>query len=447
MGAFFEKTFVRAKNSPIFPSWIGKAAEEIGYTMGAEGKGVPVNIRVFDRNTEWFMLESPLLDARETAERFAAALSKGFKAPVLKLSCVDSDFAICRIIDALTGSDTAACINEPYGGFDIGPFEPEKWTAACKKKWKCTEKKFEELFSGRYLLAEDGIRSLAELIQLPEVALCADGLDESRVFTRSFWITPKKEFDAAPFPRTLAERLAAFIDERYAAALTDMGFRRFGGSSLRWHKVFGKEGNEIVSSIVFTVRYDCEIDMFYGSQAVCCPLVLSDKFHPMHDWHSYWLEAYFAFSWFNGYDPMRKRINGIDHVGSSSYPEFIVPYMDELMLKQLGDITDIASLCAFDRLTNEHSINNALTRSMAYRLLVESILAGDHAEAHKWAEKLDENDIPGYEYFPANPAITEMQMLPELPRVYLEQGAEACISELKKVRDANMKRLKKGGVV
>ena len=450
MGTFFEKTYIRGKNSIIYESWVNNAAKDIGYTKSADGKGVPVRVVVYGGNTEWFGLDSPLLQTRdEKAETFAKALSREFKAPVLKISCVDSDFAICCLADGVSGSETAACINEPYEGIELPPAEFAAWVAACKKKWKCREEQFAQVFSGEYAFAEAGLEKLAGLIQLPKESLGPEE-PEDRCVAREFWVMPEAEFEAEPIPRTLEERLAAYIDETYAERLTVLGYKRFGASSLRWHKVFGEEGRELIASIVFVVRYGYEINIFYGVQAVCCPLVLSDKYYPMHDWNTYWFDGWFSFIKLKGYNPLCMIIDGISHDESFSEPEKIDPYMNGFIPEMLEKITDLSSCRDFEKMDDQYKLyaeKGSFGYSFAYRMLVEALLDGDEKEAAAWAVRLAEKQNTQHEFFPSSQKGVEAQQLTQLPELYLKEGGHACLEALKKVRDANMRKLKKAGVV
>lgn len=447
MGTFFEKTYIRGKNSIIYESWVNNAAKDIGYTKSVDGKGVPVRVVVYGGNTEWFGLDSPLLQTGdEKAETFAKALSREFKAPVLKISCVDSDFAICCLADGVSGSETAACINEPYEGIELPPADPAAWVAACKKKWKCREEQFAQVFSGEYAFAEAGLEKLAGLIQLPKESLGPEE-PEDRCVAREFWVMPEAEFEAEPIPRTLEERLAAYIDETYAERLTHLGYKRFGGSSLRWHKVFGEEGRELIASIVFVVRYGYEINIFYGVQAVCCPLVLSDKYYPMHDHRVYWLDAAFEFPKHMGYDPIWVKIDGVDHCFPLNEPKTIDPYVDKFILKQLEAVRGIASLRFFTKKNYDlYTQRDLYGFGFAYRMFVEALLDGDEHQAPKHAEKAYKK-YDELLKIPTEQKGVEAQQLTQLPELYLKEGGHACLEALKKVRDANMRKLKKAGVV
>lgn len=446
MGAFFEKTFMRKNSFGACEAWVDKAAADIGYVKSAEGFGAPVVFRTFKDNIDWMQMESPLLETNDgTAEAFLAALAREFKSAALRITCVDSDFALCRLINGVSGSVSEACINEPYEGFPCPKAEPKEWIAACKKKWNCSEKQFDEVFSGEYVFAEEGLLMLAEAIKLPQAAFDEEP-NEEECGELTFWIMPEAEFNAAPVPRTLAERLAAYIDESFAEKLTRLGYKRFNGSSLRWHKVFGGEGKEIVSSIVFVVRYDCDINIFFGSQAVCCPLVISDKYFPLHDHFTYYYDAVYEFPKHMGYDPVWIKPSVHDPINS---PEKVFPYLNAFVPELLETVKDIDSLRKFVKKSRDYEFNtsgSAFSYAFAYRMFVEAILAGDERESEKYARKVYNKYKDLFECVPEDRG-AENQQIPELPRIFLEKGIPACMEELKKVRGANLRKLKKGGII
>ncbi len=450
MGEIFRKTFIRGKNSIIYESWIEKAAKDIGYTKSVEGRGVPVEIVLHPENSEWFGLDSPLIEADDAmAETFIRALSREFKAPALDIRC-EGDHAVCRIIDGVNGRNAEGRITAPSDGAEQVRADSAAWLAACKKKWKCSEKQFEELFSGEYASAADGLNQLANIIEMPPDMLWTDGSDEETLFVRDFWIMPQAEFEANPIPRSLSERLGAYLNERFAERLTLLGYKRFGGSSLRWHKVFGEEGEELVASIVFTVRYDYEIELFFGVQALCCPLVLSDKYFPMHDWPAYWLNAKFAFPRMMKSNPRLPTIDGVMTFDPLNSPEKVFAYMEYLIIDKLERVTDTASLREFTNEMPQYELfvnKGSTTYSFAYRMLVEAIMDADVEGALKAAKKANKNTCELFEYFTKREMPIEKQMIEELPSICRDRGIEACRDALKKVRDANMKKLKKGGVV
>lgn len=442
MSRFFERYFIRGKNSVLASRRINAAAETIGYIPGARGKGVSFKVCFIDGSDDWFMLDSELLEPGSgTAKEFASALAVNYGEPLLKISCVGSDFARLELQNG--AEKTRAFINRPYAGMEYSAPDPAFWVSCCKKKWKCTTSQFEEVFSREYTFAEEGLKSLAEIINLPVSALC----DEVETYYyREFWFVPKAEFEKDPFPRTLDERLSAYIDERYSERLEREGYKRFGGSPLRRHKVFGEEGRELVSSIVFVVRNGCDINLFYGCQPVCCPLMLTDKYFPMHDWPAYWIEARFEYCWQKSSDP--NVVLGVyDEIGVHATETANLP-LEELVLPSLERVTDIRSCREVIYGTTELKQRfelGMISGSFLYRIFVEALLSGDGAEAEKWAKKLAEDgDV---KYCPASQRIMKEQQIDGLAETYLEKGAPACIEALENVRAANLKRLKKGGII
>ena len=237
-------------------------------------------------------------------------------------------------------------------------------------------------------------------------------------------------------PRSLSERLGAYLDERFSEKLTSLGYKRFGGSSLRWHKVFGEEGNELIASIVFTVRYNYEIELFFGVQALCCPLVLSDKYFPMHNWPAYWMNAKFEFPRRMEFNPRLPSIDGVMTFDPMNSPEKVFAYMEYLILPILERVTDTASLREFTKEMPRYELvarTGSTTYSFAYRMLVEAIIDGDGDSAVKAAEKANKQLCELFEYFPKSEMSIENQMLEELPLICRDRGMEACMLALKKV--------------
>lgn len=449
MGAFFERYYMRGMTAPKYETQIGKASKDIGYTISAKSKGVPISAICSTENAEWILLDSPLLEpGNADAERFARALSREFNAPILHISCVDSDFALCRLINA-DGSESIACINEPYEGFELPPAEPAAWVAASKKKWKCREEQFEEIFSGKYVFAEDGLEKLYELIRLPQILTYPESGESPEVSSCEFRLIPEDECEAVPAPPTLAERLAAHIDKAYSDKLIGLGFRRFGGSSLRWHKVFGEEGKELISSIVFSIQHGSLINIFFGCQAVCCPLVLSDKYYSLHDNFDYLADAFYEFYNLKGYSP-RFGNDSRDTFQFIDEPERIDPYMNELILELLGPVTDIDSMLRFEKILSDKSSvaeQKFYSYNSAYRMFVEALLADEKTDVQKSAAKVFRKHHEMLECFPEDRKGASAQLIVELPQLYIKSGASACLGALKKVRDANMKKLERGGIV
>ena len=407
MSRFFERYFIRGKNSVLASRRINAAAEAIGYIPGARGKGVSFKVCFIDGSDDWFMLDSELLEPGSgTAKEFASALAVNYGEPLLKISCVGSDFARLELQNG--AEKTRAFINRPYAGMEYSAPDPAFWVSCCKKKWKCTERQFEEVFSREYTFAEEGLKSLAEIINLPVSALC-DEVETN--YYREFWFVPKAEFEEDPFPRTLDERLSAYIDERYSERLEREGYKRFG-----------------------------------GCQPVCCPLMLTDKYFPMHDWPAYWIEARFEYCWQKSSDP--NVVLGVyDEIGVHATETANLP-LEELVLPSLERVTDIRSCREVIYGTTELKQRfelGMISGSFLYRIFVEALLSGDGAEAEKWAKKLAEDgDV---KYCPASQRIMKEQQIDGLAETYLEKGAPACIEALENVRAANLKRLKKGGII
>ncbi len=442
MGQFFERVMVQEKDMMLLGALVKKAMEEIGYTPGEEGKGVSVSYRQMP-DSEWFDFSSPLLEQMsEIAEPLKKALSKVFRTPLLDLICVDSDFVLCRLIDETNGKDTAACINEPYEDLGFGEPDYTAWAAAAKKKWKCKPEQFKAVFEDRYTFAEDGIESLAKLLHFAPV----DEVDPHSFMQATDWFLPKQEENETTRLHTLAEKLADYMEREYAGKLEAAGFRRYKNSPVRWHKVVGEPGNEVLLSMVFTTYRGFELAPFYGAQSLYCPLTLSDKYYPMHDANEYWREAQFEFFWKFGWSPLRipgnPETNGWDKVLSFNEPEQLRPFIDELMLPELDEVTDLSSCRAYcltprkrERVLHENTPKT--------RVWIEAALDGDEAEAQLWYEhekaKADRISALGRNADPWNR---------ELLNAYESGGREGLIGYLRDTvyRD-NMKKLKRAGIV
>lgn len=291
MGQSFERILALYKGTTglsLVPG-MRKAAAEIGYSESTEGIGVSVRIRRHE-DSEWYEIESPLLGSTaETAEPFLRAISREVHTPVLFLCCVDSDFVYCRLIDSTTEIDTGACLGEPY--VDVGEPDYNAWAGACKKKWKCTAEQFREVFEGDYVFAEEGLEPLAALMHFSPFVV---NVSEDEPADRIIWFSPSGDGTNARPPQTLLEKAADFMETEYADKLVEKGFRRFKNSPLRWHKLVGDEGNEVLQSIVITSHYNW-YEIFYGAQSLYCPVVFSDKYYPHHDNNLYWMEARFEY--------------------------------------------------------------------------------------------------------------------------------------------------------
>lgn len=442
MGQFFERVMVQEKGMMLLGALVKKAMEEIGYTPGEEGKGVSISYRQMP-DSEWFDFSSPLLEQMsEIAEPLKKALSKVFRTPLLDLICVDSDFVLCRLIDETNGKDTAACINEPYEDLGFGEPDYTAWAAAAKKKWKCKPEQFKAVFEDRYTFAEDGIESLAKLLHFAPV----DEVDSHSFMQATDWFLPKQEENETTRLHTLAEKLADYMEREYAEKLEAAGFRRYKNSPVRWHKVVGEPGNEVLLSMVFTTYRGFELAPFYGAQSLYCPLTLSDKYYPMHDANEYWREAQFEFFWKFGWSPLRipgnPETNGWDKSLSFNDPEQLRPFIDELMLPELDEVTDLSSCRAYcltprkrERVLHENTPKT--------RVWIEAALDGDEAEAQLWYEhekaKADRISALGRNADPWNR---------ELLNAYESGEREGLIGYLRDTvyRD-NMKKLKRAGIV
>ena len=442
MGQSFERILIQEKGMMMLSALVKRAMEELGYTPGEEGKGVSISYKQ-STDSEWFEFSSPLLEpGAEMAEPLLKALSKAFRTPLLHLTCVDSDFVLCRLLDEANGTDTTACINEPYEDLGFGEPDYAAWTAACKKKWKCKQEQFKAIFENKYTFAEDGIEPLAGLLHFSPTGY----VDPGSFMQATDWFLPKEDFAAAPFPRTLSEKLADYMEREYAGKLEAAGFRRYKNSPVRWHKVVGEPGNEVLLSMVFATYRGYELAPMYGAQSLYCPLTLSDKYYPMHDANEYWREAKFEFFWKFGWSPLRipgnPETNGWDKVLNFNEPEQLRPFIDELMLPELDEVTDLSSCRAYcltprkrERVLHENTPKT--------RVWIEATLDGDEAEAQHWYEhekaRVDRIIALGCNADPWDQ---------ELLTAYESGGREGLIGYLRETvyRD-NMKKLKRAGIV
>ena len=448
MGQSFERTLVLYKGMAGLSSLvagISKAATAIGYAACTEGHGVPVSFGLLE-NSEWFEIESPLLETTsETSEPFLTTLAREARVPVLALCCVDSDYVSCRLLDIANGTDTVACLGDPY----IDPGEPDynAWASASKKKWKCKPEQFREIFEGDYVFAEEGLEPLAALMHFsPPVADDA----EDELAYRTFWFSSAADMDDAIRPRTLLEKAADFIEAEYADKLTEKGFHRFKNSPLRWHKLVGDEGNEVLLSIVITQHYN-RYEIFYGSQSLYCPMVFSDKYYPHHDNNLYWLEAYFEYIWHvdrslfyeETEDP---EFGKLERMIPFDNPEQFRPILERLILPALDKIVDFKTCHAAymqTRLVKLYKENPTMIYDLS-RMWLEAFLSGDDAATRRYFESVKQlydsqkrialhNHIKYYE----NPLIEAFG-----------NGDMALFKELlDKTYSDNMKKLKNAGVV
>ena len=446
MGQFFERILVQDKGISglmTMMSGITKAAAAVGYQPCEDGLGVPVSFTQYP-DSEWFDFQSPLLESPETAEPFLAALAKEGRVPVLSLICVDSDFVACRLFDTKNETDTIACLGTPYEPF--GEPDYTAWTAMCKKKWKCKPEQFQAAFESDYTFAEDGLTQLAALLHFSP-AILPEG--DERSADRTFWFLPNQELNETTRPHTLAEKLSDYMEREYAAKLEAAGFRRYKNSPVRWHKVVGEPGNEVLLSMVLTTYRGFELAPFYGAQSLYCPLVLSDQYYPLHDANEYWREApreFFAkFGWSPVWILNNPEANGLDtHLPFG--PEQLPPFIDELMLPELDEVKDLSSCRAY-YLTprkREYVLHDNTPKT---RLWIEAALGGDEAETRRWYEYekeeaervLDTGIIVGY---------WNQELVLAMVNAYESGGREGLIGYLRETvyRD-NMKKLKRAGIV
>ena len=439
MGQFFERVMVQEKGMMLLGALVKKAMEEIGYTPGEEGKGVSISYRQMP-DSEWFDFSSPLLEQMsEIAEPLKKALSKVFRTPLLDLICVDSDFVLCRLIDETNGKDTVACINEPYEDLGFGEPDYTAWAAAAKKKWKCKPEQFKAVFEDRYTFAEDGIESLAKLLHFAPV----DEVDPNSFMQATDWFLPKQEENETTRPHTLAEKLADYMEREYAGKLEAAGFRRYKNSPVRWHKVVGEPGNEVLLSMVFATYRGYELAPFYGAQSLYCPLTLSDKYYPMHDDEEYWWEAKREFNRKFGRNPLVIRngseTDGWDTVLSFNEPDQLRPFIDELMMPELEAIHTLSDCRAAYLATRnaEHDLWQGMSK---VRRWIEAALDSDEAEEQRLYEIIKEHKTV------FGTLRTELERA--LVQAYESGEREGLIGYLRDTvyRD-NMKKLKRAGIV
>ena len=449
MGQFFERVLLQDRGLSgvmTMMSGIPKAMAAIGYQQSEEGVGVPFHL-IQNPGSEWIDFRSPLLaSSSETAGPLLKSLAKEGRVPLLSLICVDSDFILCRLIDEKNGTDTTACINEPYE--DLGVDEPDytAWTTMCKKKWNCKPEQFKAVFESNHTFAENGLESLADLLHFSPAVL-PDG-DESRA-GRTFWFLPNQELNETTRPHTLSEKLADYMEKEYAEKLETLGYRRFKNSPLRWHKVVGEPGNEVLLSMVLCVRYK-ECEPFYGAQSLFCPLVLSDKYYPMHDAVGYWREAKFEYPRKFGRDPLVIRNNpeagGWDTVLSFNDPKQLPPFIDDLIVPELSEVRDLSSCHALYRNSLKEGNIPSLPcpfpsfAERVSRLWIEAALLGDEAEAQRLCREWKKQE----KWWTAQ----EKELWSEAVRACETDGAQALVAYLRDTvyRD-NLRKLKRAGIV
>ena len=447
MGQFFERTLVQDKGisglMTMIPG-IKKAAAAVGYQPCEDGLGVPVRFTQYP-DSEWFDFQSPLLESPDTAEPFLAALAKEGRVPVLSVICVDSDFVVCRLFDTKNETDTIACLGTPYE--PLGEPDYAAWAAMCKKSWKCKPAQFQSIFEGEYTFAEDGLEPLAALLHFTPVILPEE--DETRAY-RTFWFLPDRELNETTRPHTLAEKLADYMEREYAGKLEAAGFRRYKNSPVRWHKVVGEPGNEVLLSMVFATYRGYELAPMYGAQSLFCPLVLSDKYYPMHDAEGYWKEAKFEYPRKFGKDPLVIRNNpeagGWDTVLSFNDPKQLPPFIDDLILPELSEVRDLSSCHALYRNSLKEGDIPSLPcpfpsfAERVSRLWIEAALLGDEAETQRLCKEWKKQE----KHWTAQ----EKELWPEAVRACETGGAQALVAYLRgTVYRDNLRKLKRAGIV
>ncbi len=448
MGQFFERTLVQDKGisglMTMIPG-IKKAAAAVGYQPCEDGLGVPVRFTQYP-DSEWFDFQSPLLESPDTAEPFLAALAKEGRVPVLSVICVDSDFVVCRLFDTKNETDTIACLGTPYE--PLGEPDYAAWAAMCKKSWKCKPAQFQSIFEGEYTFAEDGLEPLAALLHFTPVILPEE--DETRAY-RTFWFLPDRELNETTRPHTLAEKLADYMEREYAEKLEAAGFRRYKNSPVRWHKVVGEPGNEVLLSMVLCVRYNCEIEPMYGAQSLFCPLELTDRYMPLHIRDGYWREARSEFYRKYGRGPFPYEVNGeVQYDNGCMDPKKLPPYIDDLILPELEEIRDLPAcrtyyLNAFAGRKPFPPDPISTYAHEAFRLWIEAALDGDEESTRRWYEQYKEK-VDWWRECDANFQDKDV-WLPSL-HAYETGGTDALIDYLRDTvyRD-NLRKLKRAGIV
>lgn len=436
MGRFFDRVLMLDSDEPKLSELICKSAETIGYYPGEEGKGVPFSVKQC-AGSQWLDLASPILEDDETtSSRFMKELSRHVRTAVLSIECVDSDFAVLRLFDEPDHIQTTACINKPYSGLCFGEPDYSVWAAICKK-WQCKPDQFKDVFEANYAFAEDGIALLAALLHI--VPADPEELNTEEEIT--LWFRSENPIaQPIPLPRPMVERLPEYIEREYAGKLRTAGYRCYHNNLDRWHKIVGEPGNEVLLSIVFVIdRGGYDLVPFYGAQSVYCPLVLSNKYYPLHDDHDYWKEAKFEFPRKLGWDPLKDETGGIT-IWRSLEPERLSLYMDELMLPELAQITDFTSCHAafLQEMKKPHASEFGI-----YRSWLEAVLNGDEKEAHSWYRRWKGSITKSNNKRFWNKEI-ELNML----KVYESGGCDALVAYLRETvyRD-NMKKLKRAGIV
>lgn len=439
MGQFFERVLLQDKGMAGLMktmSGIPKAMADIGYQPSEEGIGVSICFTQYD-DSEWYDFESPLLEqAAETAEPLLKALAKECRLPVLKLSCIDSDFVVCRLLDATSETDTIACINEPYEDFGFGEPNYDAWAATCKKKWKCKPAQFQSVFEDKYTFAEDGLEQLSKLLHF----MPASFSEEEPKPGQTFWFLPNEEVNEKSRLHTLAEKLADYMEREYAQKFEALGYCRYRNSPVRWHKIVGAPGKEVLLSMVFTTYHGFELAPFYGAQSLYCPLTLSDKYYPLHDDMEYWIEAKYEFYRKLGSTQMIE----LDETGRVTKEsifdvEKLPLFIDKLIVPELEKIHSLSDCRkAYSVSTNgEYGLWEGFAK---VRRWIEAALDDDKEEVQCWYEKIKEHK--------AVFGTIRYDLEDVMVQAYENGGCEALIEYLRStVYQDNIKKLKRAGII
>lgn len=442
MGLTFHRVLIQSKGPSSLlklKSAVPKAAKALGYQVCTEGHGIKVTVSLQHSDSEWLDVESPLLEeASETYEQFLQALAQESELPMLSIDCVDSDWSLCRLIDASKGTNTLACIGEipePVAEPDYNA-----WVASCKKKWKCEARAFQSVFEGQYVFAEDGLEELATILHFyPAIPEENEALELEGI---TFWFSASSEMAEAIRPKTLEEKIADFIEGEYAELLLKKGYRRYRNSSLRWHKCTGTPGNEIILSIVITTRFGHVIEPIYGAQSLYCPMVFSDKYFPHHDQPTYWKEAQFEFLKL-GWDPMfipDRIAPGIGAYTSFHDPEQLRPYLDELIIPELDRVTDFEASRSWNSVSDKKW---AGCYDNSDRVWIESIIAGDIDTVNRISQKRKNF----YEERNMQWISREREKDENMIQAFETGGIEACRAILEETYQSNMRKLRRAGII
>ena len=268
-----------------------------------------------------------------------------------------------------------------------------------------------------------------------------DEVDPDSLMQATEWFMPKENAVSSLLPQTLSELLSEYMEREHSQKLGALGYRRYRNSPVRWHKLVGDPGNELLLSMVFVVRYN-EIEPMYGAQSLYCPLTLSDKYYPLHDDEEYWIEARFEYSWKFGRErnPLYDASGPIPITYSldlEKLPEFI----DDLILPELDAVRSLSDCHAFFLKSRNGSYTTAGSK---VRFWIEAALAGDELEAQHWYEKTKEAIEKSTVRFGRTYDDLECGMI----KAYEAGGCKAMISYLlATVYQENLRKLKRAGII